>query len=57
MTRSLRLTLGVLATLLATGCGGPSWPATAPVSGTITRDGKPLAGVDHCGFAIFGLLR
>ncbi len=32
--------------VLAAGCGSPDWPATGLVTGTITRVGKPVAGVD-----------
>lgn len=39
------ITLGACLSLfmVATGCGGGSGPARAPVSGTITFDGAPLA--------------
>jgi hypothetical protein len=36
------------AILLACGCGGNDWPATAAVSGTLSRGGKPVAGATVC---------
>lgn len=43
----LRPTLGILALLIAGGCGGEGAgdnPETAPVSGTVTLGGTPVAG-------------
>jgi len=37
----MRLSVAALILLLA-GCGGPSRPATAPVSGRVTYQGKPV---------------
>lgn len=42
--------------LVAVGCGGERWPTTAPVTGTVTFDGKPVAGV-NVGFQSSGAPR
>jgi hypothetical protein len=33
---------------LLSGCGGSDWPATAAVSGTLSRVGKPVVGATVC---------
>lgn len=43
-----RLTRFFAAVFLLSGCGGNDWPATAGVSGTLSRAGKPVAGATVC---------
>lgn len=45
----IRPPFAALLSLLLTGCGDTDWPATAPVSGTVTWNGKPIANV-HLSF-------
>ena len=40
----LRFGLAPVFVVVLAGCGGNPGPVTAPVSGTVTLDGKPLAG-------------
>jgi len=43
--RTLSLLLAAAGCLLAAGCGGQDGPAVVPVSGRLTMNGEPLAGV------------
>jgi len=45
---SVRCALVLAAAVLTAvaGCGGPKYPETVPVTGTVTQDGKPVDGAD-----------
>ena len=42
-TTACRIVFAALCVAGVSGCGGPSPPVTAPVSGTVSYDGKPIA--------------
>ena len=42
-TTGRRIVFAALCVAGVSGCGGPSPPVTAPVSGTVSYDGKPIA--------------
>lgn len=44
----MKFKVACLLVVFALGCGGSGIPGTAPVSGTVTLDGKPLVGANVC---------